>query len=996
MDLLWKLLISNAAIAGGLFVIVLLIRRWIKNPALQHMLLLLVLIKLITPAVWQPQIALLSPGPGSSVSPVEKAPVTDGTGLLAENESNANTKLNAFNSLRKRMQETSKGSSPTTTSETVSKTSTAEASTETPVSNPAWYLRLAAAFTARGWTWTTSLFLIWAVGTLVCCFIAALRIFRFQRLLKLARPASEALQQRAGVLGTRIGLESSPQVVLLPGAISPLLWAFYCRARIILPERLLAELDEAEQDTLLLHELAHYRRGDHWVRLIELATTALYWWYPVVWWVRREIRLTEEACCDAWVIQTEPDKRRAYAEVLVKATGFVSQAQRIPVATGMGAARILEQRLTSIMCDTLQHQISRRGKFLLATIALLLLSLAPLLGTSQAETKVAAKPDQLPSVEEILDGYRDNIQRLLPLEMTYRITAQENMNCITRDRLNLEALKTITNTDLRKIKEIKVDGKTISEEQLQLTVAHSFTQQEMFLESQLTPEAVQKRLSETVMDQRYFWTDGRAFHQRRPYQLRQKNTTLDQGPVWPAENLNQHYNEIELISWSDQNQPPLRRWYGRKERQQFPQGEIGNELKQIPNLKTSAPLGLKEYHWAEKLPEYSLDACLTKPPHRYRVVGRENRDGRALILVEYLNKPHEQNPEKRWRMRAWVDPAQGYLPLRIEWGYVDQENQLARGLSQHAEVLQVKQVDGSYYPTRIRFQEYTTGTPKKQEQSSQTNEIKIFTKNLKDFPAPPTVPGRSTTWEVLDIHPHQQIAPETLALRFPEGTVYENRIDGRTYTIGNEQPLPEPPEPPEMVHLFTQAPPLQVSEWMDGNQRNLQDFRGKVVVLLFLDDTFLKFDFAKLPPEMEQYFVEAQKMLLRLHQKYENKDIVFLQIYPPDSSKAKIREFHQYLGFETLAAIDQRQGEGGATNQKYHGVQVAPTCFMLSRKGRIVFSPEIIDSIMMEEHFQHAARKLSISLDELEKLPKDEATRQSLRVMEYLISEQIDKVLAIQ
>ncbi|QDT86003.1 M56 family metallopeptidase [Gimesia chilikensis] len=993
MDLLWKLLISNAAITGGLFVIVLLIRRWIKNPALLHMLLLLVLIKLITPAVWQPQITLFSPGPGSSVSPVEKAPVTDGTGLLAENESNANTELNAFNSLRKRMQETSKGSSPATFSESRSNTSTAESSIEIPVSKPAWYLRLAADFTARGWTWATLLFLIWIIGTAVCCFIAALRIFRFQRLLKLARPASAALQHRAGALGTHIGLKSAPQVVLLPGAISPLLWAFCCRARIILPERLLVELDEAEQDTLLLHELAHYRRGDHWVRLIELVTTALYWWYPVVWWVRREIRLTEEACCDAWVIQTQPDKRRVYAEVLVKATGFVSQTQRIPVATGMGASRILEQRLTSIMCDTLQHTISRRGKFLLATIALLLLSLAPLPGTSQAETKVAEKPDQLPSVEEILNGYRDNLQRLLPLEMTYRITAQENMNCITRDRQSLKALKHIQNADRN---EVKFGDKVLSEQEFQMMVDYSIPQQEMFLQTQLSKEAVRKRLSETVMDQRYFWTDGRAFHQRRPYQLRQKNTTLDQGPVWPAENLNQQYNEIELISWSDQNQPPLRRWYGRKKRQQFPQGEIGNELKQIPHLKTTAPLGLKEYHWAEKLPEYSLDACLTKPPHRYRVVGRENRDGRTLILVEYLNEPHEQSPEKRWRMRAWVDPAQGYLPLRIEWGYVDQEHRLAWGLSQHAEVLQVKQVDGSYYPTRIRFQEYTTGTPKKQEQSSQTNEIKIFTKNLKDFPAPPTVPGRSTTWEVLDIHPHQQIAPETLALRFPEETVYENRIDGRTYTIGNEQPLPEPPEPPEMVHLFTQAPPLQVAEWMDGNQRNLKDFRGKVVVLLFLDDTLLEFDFTKLPPEMEQYFVEAQKMLLRLHQKYENKEIVFLEIYPPDSSKAKIREFHQYLGFETLAAIDQRQGEGGATNQKYHGVQVAPTCFMLSRKGRIVFSPEITDSIIMEEHFQHAARKLSISLDELEKLPEDEATRQSLRIIEYMISEQIDKVLAIQ
>ncbi|HBL43403.1 MAG TPA: peptidase M56, partial [Planctomycetaceae bacterium] len=186
-------------------------------------------------------------------------------------------------------------------------------------------------------------------------------------------------------LGTQIGLKSVPQVDLISGAISPLLWAGFSRARIILPAQLLQELNDAEVETLLLHELAHYRRGDHWVRLLELLTTGLYWWYPVVWWVRREIRVIEETCCDAWVIQAVPDKRRAYAEVLVKATGFVSEAQRIPAATGMGTQRMLEQRLTSIMCDSLKHRISRRGKFLLVTVALLLLSLAPLPGTSQAE-----------------------------------------------------------------------------------------------------------------------------------------------------------------------------------------------------------------------------------------------------------------------------------------------------------------------------------------------------------------------------------------------------------------------------------------------------------------------------------------------------------------------------------------------------------------------------------------------------------------------------------
>lgn len=198
-----------------------------------------------------------------------------------------------------------------------------------------------------------------------------------------------------------------------------------------------------------------------------------------------------------------------------------------------------------------------------------------------------------------------------------------------------------------------------------------------------------------------------------------------------------------------------------------------------------------------------------------------------------------------------------------------------------------------------------------------------------------------------------------------------------------------------MVHLFSQAPHLQVTEWLDGNTHQLKDFEGKVVVLLFLENV-LNYDFSGMSPEMEQYVGEIKKMLLRLHQKYADKEIIFLEIYPPGTSKVKIREFHQNRGFKTLAAIDQRQAEGGATNQKYHGIHVTPTCFLLSRKGRVVFSPEIYDSIMAEDYFQHTARKLSISLDDVEKLPEDEAIRQSLRIMEYIISEQIDKVLAIQ
>ncbi|MCA9018325.1 MAG: M56 family metallopeptidase, partial [Planctomycetaceae bacterium] len=247
--------------------------------------------------------------------------------------------------------------------------------------------------------------LTWLIGTTGWFLLALWRIARFQKYLRQALPASAELNQTAARLAQRIGLKSVPRLEVVSGNVSPLLWACFSRARIILPGRLLEQLNDAEIETLLLHELAHYRRGDHGVRLIELLATGVYWWYPVLWWVRREIRNTEEACCDAWVVETLPEKRRSYAEVLVKAIGFVSQPQPVMGATGIGSQDVLEQRLKRIMCDSLNRNVSHWLKFVTVVIALVLLPFAPMLGQPAKETVAAEEKEALPTPEEILAGY---------------------------------------------------------------------------------------------------------------------------------------------------------------------------------------------------------------------------------------------------------------------------------------------------------------------------------------------------------------------------------------------------------------------------------------------------------------------------------------------------------------------------------------------------------------------------------------------------------------
>ena len=78
-------------------------------------------------------------------------------------------------------------------------------------------------------------------------------------------------------------------------ALPPLVWSFGLSPRVILPSELFARLGREAQGTILAHELIHIRRGDHLVRLLELAATTVFWWHPVVWWASRQLRELEEA-----------------------------------------------------------------------------------------------------------------------------------------------------------------------------------------------------------------------------------------------------------------------------------------------------------------------------------------------------------------------------------------------------------------------------------------------------------------------------------------------------------------------------------------------------------------------------------------------------------------------------------------------------------------------------------------------------------------------------
>jgi beta-lactamase regulating signal transducer with metallopeptidase domain len=213
---------------------------------------------------------------------------------------------------------------------------------------------------------------LWGAGSGILLCWTFVGLWRFHRLLRFAEPAPDQMQRQVRELASRMGLRRSPAVWLLPGPLPPLVWAVFGRARLYFPRELLQRLDDEGSTGLLAHELAHLCRRDHWVRWLELAAVALYWWCPVVWWVRSRLRACEEECCDALAVdELSP---RVYAGAILETVDFLSQSSTaVPAAAStLGRVESLKRRLTAIMTRSHCARTTRRGRVLVIVLVCLL------------------------------------------------------------------------------------------------------------------------------------------------------------------------------------------------------------------------------------------------------------------------------------------------------------------------------------------------------------------------------------------------------------------------------------------------------------------------------------------------------------------------------------------------------------------------------------------------------------------------------------------------
>lgn len=205
---------------------------------------------------------------------------------------------------------------------------------------------------------------IWLVGS-VCWFVLQFRFAsQLYAAIQCATPAPASVSDAAARLARRMGLRRHPPVRLLSAADAPMLCGFGPGACIILPATMFERLSSAAQETILAHELAHYARRDHWVRMVEVIATGCFWWHPGVWWTRRQIESAEEQCCDALVMQYCAGQKRAYAEAILDVVDWLAERRRTTpsaLLSRFGGHTPLHERLHSLLEVDRQPQRGRLG-----------------------------------------------------------------------------------------------------------------------------------------------------------------------------------------------------------------------------------------------------------------------------------------------------------------------------------------------------------------------------------------------------------------------------------------------------------------------------------------------------------------------------------------------------------------------------------------------------------------------------------------------------------
>ena len=251
----------------------------------------------------------------------------------------------------------------------------------------AWFERLATALNpALPWV-----LLAWLAGSALFLFRLSVGLSVTRKLRTLAlSPAADELHAILATLRQRLAI-TRPVLLMHSALVQVPTVVGWLRPVVLLPASCFTGLPLLQIEAILCHELAHIRRHDYLVSVVQSVVEALLFYHPAVWWVSNQVRHQRECCCDDIAVTVGGDAL-AYAKALTTLAQRSLYPQVMLGANG-GILTMRVKRLLVAESASVASQVSA-----LALLLLLAISALTIGTTARAEsgsTAIAA-PEEVP------------------------------------------------------------------------------------------------------------------------------------------------------------------------------------------------------------------------------------------------------------------------------------------------------------------------------------------------------------------------------------------------------------------------------------------------------------------------------------------------------------------------------------------------------------------------------------------------------------------------
>ena len=185
---------------------------------------------------------------------------------------------------------------------------------------------------------------VWAAGAIVLLGRRFLEWRGLSRLVARAQPVAADWRRRVfDPLAERFGVRRS-LAVLESGDLTVPATFGWLRPVLLVPIGMTTGLTPAQVEHILAHELAHVRRHDYLINLVQTLIESLLFYHPAVWWLSRRMRIEREYCCDDLVIAARRDTV-GYARALTELEARRRRALSLSLSAAGGSLMDRVRRL---------------------------------------------------------------------------------------------------------------------------------------------------------------------------------------------------------------------------------------------------------------------------------------------------------------------------------------------------------------------------------------------------------------------------------------------------------------------------------------------------------------------------------------------------------------------------------------------------------------------------------------------------------------------------